>query len=119
MSDHPGHLAPRHRPRISGDCPQCGTVDVPAERVWLVELSVESRSFYSFLCPRCQTLVRRLASARHRTLLSRFVATEFWQVPAEALESRPSTPFTHDEAMEILLALHEADWAFTEAAGAQ
>ena len=112
MSEHQRHLAPRYRPRISGDCPQCGTVEVPPERVWLVELSVVSRSFYSFICPRCQTLVRRLASARHRSMLSRFVATEFWQVPAEALEPHLSSPFTIEEAMDILLALHEADWAF-------
>ena len=114
MSEHGRHLAQRHRPRISGDCPRCGTVDVPQERVWLVELSVPSRSFYSFICPRCQTVVRRLASARHRALLSRFVATEFWQVPAEALEPRPSTPLTQDDVLDILLALHDTDWIFPE-----
>jgi hypothetical protein len=117
MSEHRRYLAERHRPRISGDCPRCGTVDVPPERVWLVELSVATRSFYSFICPRCQTLVRRLASARHRAQLRRFVATEFWQVPAEALEPRPTTPLTHEEALDILLALHAADWTFPELAG--
>ena len=116
MSEHRRHLVERHRPKISGDCPHCGTVEMPPERVWLVELSVANRSFYSFICPRCQTVVRRLASARHRSALSRFVATEFWQVPAEALEPRLSTPFTSEEAMDILLALHDADWSFTEAA---
>ena len=116
MSEHRRHLIEGQRPRISGECPRCGTVDVPTDRVWLVELSIASRSFYSFICPRCQTLVRRLASARHRALLGRFVATEFWQVPDEALERRPSTPLTQDDVLDILLALRDTD-CLSEAAG--
>jgi len=116
MSEHRRHLVERHRPKISGDCPHCGTVEMPPERVWLVELSVANRSFYSFVCPRCQTLVRRRANARHRALLSRFVASEYWEIPAEALEPHPSTPLTQDDVLDILLALHDADWSFTEAA---
>lgn len=97
----------RQMPRLTDSCPDCGAVAYPPERAWLVEMSVADRSHYCFICPGCDEVVRRPASERLRDLLRRWVPSEYWVVPQEALETRPDSPLTMDDVLDTLLALRE------------
>lgn len=114
MNQDPRRAA-RRSPRINSECPTCGEVEFAPERGWLVEMSIAELSYFSFACPQCQQVVRRPASAQARAVLRRWVATEFCQIPHEALETRPTTPLTTDEVLDILLQMRELDLHLTEA----
>jgi len=115
-SPEPSRREARRNPRINSECPSCGEVEFAPERGWLVEMSVAELSYFSFSCPKCELVVRRPASAQARAVLRRWVATEFLQVPQEALEARPTTPLTVDEVLDILLAMRDVQVFTPEAA---
>ena len=114
MSQDPRRPA-RRFPRINSECPTCGEVEFAPDRGWLVEMSIAELSYFAFTCPKCELLIKRPASAQARAVLRRWVATEFWQVPQEALETRPTTPLTIDEVLDILLQMRHTDLCATDA----
>jgi hypothetical protein len=116
MSEQPQRPAGRRFPRINSECPSCGEVEFPPERGWLVEMSIASMSYFCFVCPQCDHQVRHQASARARAILSRWVPTEYIQVPHEVLEPRPATALTVDEVLDVMLAMREIELLTQEAA---
>ena len=117
MSTQPRRPAGHRLPRINSECPSCGDVEFPPERGWLVEMSVAEWSYFSFVCPQCDAVIQRSASARARAILSRWVPTEYVEIPDEALEPRPATPLRVDEVLDVILAMREIELLTGEAAG--
>ena len=109
MSTEQRRPAGHRLPRINSECPTCGDVEFPPERAWLVEMSVAIRSYFSFVCPQCDAVIQRSASARAQAILSRWVPTEYVEVPDEALEPHPATPLSVDEVLDIMLAMREIE----------
>ncbi|MFP5346529.1 MAG: hypothetical protein ACLGIA_05835 [Actinomycetes bacterium] len=95
---------------IKASCPSCGDVDLTPAQVRLVVCSVESWSYYSFTCGRCQDEVRKPAVRQVVDLLrSGGVHAESWVVPAEALEEHEGPTLTLDDLLDLVLALQRVD----------
>ncbi len=87
---------------IKASCSTCGDVELSPNDVRLVVSTVADRSFYAFTCPLCAERVRKDASREVvRLLTAGGLKPEHIVVPAEALEERPSTPLTWDDALDF------------------
>lgn len=95
---------------IKASCPCCGDVDLTPAQVRLVVCSVEDWSYYTFNCPRCQEDVRKPAAPQVVGLLtSGGVRAEYWTIPAEALEAHDGPVISHDDVLDMVLALDKCD----------
>lgn len=103
---------------IKASCPCCGDVDLTPAQVRLVVCSVQSWSYYSFTCRTCREEVRKPAAPKVIALLtSGGVVAEQWSVPAEALEELTGPPISHDDVLDMVLALQRVDLLSAVAAG--
>lgn len=104
---------------IKASCPVCGDVDLTPAQVRLVVCSVEDWSYYTFSCSRCHEEVRKPAAAQVVALLtSGGVRAEHWTIPAEALESHNGPKISHDDVLDMVLALEKCDLVAAVAAAA-
>lgn len=95
---------------IKASCPCCGDVDLTPAQVRLVVCSVEDWSYYTFTCSTCRDEVRKPAAPPVVALLtSGGVRPEAWTVPAEALEEHHGPTITHDDVLDMALALQRID----------
>jgi hypothetical protein len=103
---------------IKASCPCCGDVDLTPPQVRLVVCSVETWSYYSFVCETCHEEVRKPAAPQVVALLtSGGVRPERWSIPAEALEEHDGPAITHDDVLDLVLALQRVDLLSAVAAG--
>jgi hypothetical protein len=103
---------------IKASCPTCGDVDLTPCQLRLVVCSVADWSYYAFTCGTCQDEVRKPAARQIIALLtSGGVRAEHWAVPAEALEERHGPSITHDDVLDLVLALQQVDLVAAVAAG--
>ena len=116
MRDNPSDLT---RTRIRATCPTCAEVELRGTDVALKVCTQPKRSFYSFTCPACATVVVKPADERVvRLLVSGGLTPEYWEPPAELLERHDGPALGYDDLLEWHLLL-ESDqfWARLEAAG--
>lgn len=108
--------------RIRATCPSCGEVDLRPDDVTLVVVrdglgSVTDGSSYRFDCPDCDELVVKPADERIADLLTT------GGVPVEEADQplvddrpphpeapRPGPVLTHDDLLDLHLALAREDW---------
>lgn len=95
---------------IKASCPCCGDVDLTPAQVRLVVCSVEDWSYYTFTCSRCHEDIRKPAAPQVVGLLtSGGVRAEYWTIPAEALEPHAGPAISHDDVLDMVLALEKMD----------
>lgn len=92
---------------IKASCHFCGDVELTSEQVRLVVCTVESWSYYAFVCPQCgNTITKPANNDVIRLLRSGGVASESWTIPAEALEEHTGELFTPDDVLDFALQLY-------------
>jgi hypothetical protein len=95
---------------IKAACPTCGDVELTKDQVRLVVHAVRSRSFYSFDCTTCVSLVKKPAGDEVVRLLTLGgVVAERVEVPAEALEEHEGAPLTSDDLLDFATWLEAAE----------
>jgi hypothetical protein len=95
---------------IRASCPFCGDVELAAPDVRLAVCTLASLSYYAFVCPSCQTEVRKPADEHVVTLLvAGGITPRRFDVPAEMLEQRPATPMGYDELLDFALEVARTD----------
>lgn len=95
---------------IKATCPVCGEVELTAAALQLVVCSLAELSYYAFYCPECTDEVRKPADERIISLLvSGGVTPTHWEIPAEAMESKPGPALTYDDLLDFALQLGETD----------
>jgi hypothetical protein len=90
-------------------CPECGTVELASDQLWLVLADAPVQDHFSFHCPSCFDQVRCVADEDTVALLSALVLVEELDVPAEALEAHDGDPFTDDDLIDLMLELERQD----------
>lgn len=88
---------------IKATCPVCGDVELTHEQVRLVMHPVKERSYYAFLCDRCDDEVRKPANSEViRLLRLGGVVAETPDIPAEALEDHVGAVLTPDDVLDFI-----------------
>lgn len=97
--------------RITCSCPLCGSQELGGSAFELVVCAPDpGRSFYRFTCPQCSALVTRHASERVVVGLTGRGA-RVSAFPLEALEHPAGPALTHDDLLDLRLALASQDCA--------
>jgi hypothetical protein len=96
---------------IEATCPTCGTVECSPEDFELAVCDRPEHSYYCFACPVCLETIQKHAEERVVELLvAEGVTPTTWMLPGELLESHDGPPLTHDDLLELHLALERPDW---------
>ncbi|HEY2041358.1 MAG TPA: hypothetical protein VGH11_01685 [Jatrophihabitans sp.] len=90
---------------FSSRCTACGEVDLAVDQIWLVLAVAPLRNQYAFQCPSCSAVEHRAADDDTVALLSRFVAVEQLEIPAEALEQHVGGALTADDVIDLMLSI--------------
>lgn len=95
---------------IKASCPTCGEVELTPADVSLMVCSHAPLSYYAFECQSCGIEIRKPADDHVVSLLvSGGVAATVWDLPAEALESKPGPVLSYDDLLDFALRLGETD----------
>lgn len=91
--------------RFGVDCPECGSLDLGRDQLWLVLATATDRSHFAYRCPDCGRVTRRHADTAVISTLGGLVAVQELDVPAEALERHDGDALTADDLIDLMLVL--------------
>ena len=91
--------------RFGVDCPECGSLDLGPDQLWLVLATATDRSHFAYRCPDCGRVTRRHADTAVIATLGGLVAVQELDVPAEALETHDGEALTADDLIDLMLVL--------------
>ena len=95
---------------IKASCPTCGEVELTPSDVSLMVCSHAPLSYYAFTCRTCKDEIRKPADDHVVSLLvSGGVPASVWDLPAEALETKPGPRLTYDDLLDFALQLGDTD----------
>ncbi len=96
---------------IKASCYDCGEIELTADDVTLMVCNHAASSYYTFVCPGCEALVRKPADDHVVSLLmSGGVRAEVWEIPAEALEEHNGPQLTYDDLLDFVLHAAHTDY---------
>lgn len=96
---------------IRASCPTCGDVQLEPTDLLVRVCADDNQGSYCFNCPACGFGVAKDASARIVELLvSTGVRMDVWRLPAELHEFKAGPRLTHDDLLDLHLALQDESW---------
>jgi hypothetical protein len=96
---------------IKASCPTCGYLELrPAQLSLVICSNRPALSYYAFACMTCGDGIEKPADTEvMKLLVAGGVATEYWLIPAEALEQHDGALITYDDVLDFALSLDGVD----------